>query len=203
MVAALAGLAAGVPLGAVQAQELSEKSVRSMMEYAWTMTPENFTKPDGTKIHVDHSKPDKAMVPLDVAREVIKVGRISAYAQRCGLVDEQRQNYLSLMKREEQKNKWSDQQLLYMSQLHLFAVMLLTGKVTLVERDGDKEVITNETEIASNNESCSAEQALKVKETVADYVKTGPTLAASSSAPVATPPAPAAAPVSAPAPAKK
>src|SRR5262249_47264439 len=32
------------------AQELSEKATRTFMEYAWTLTPERFTKPNGEAI---------------------------------------------------------------------------------------------------------------------------------------------------------
>ena len=42
------------------------------------------------------------------------------------------------MRREEAKAKWTDQQMLFINQLHLFTVMTLTGKVKLVEKDGDK-----------------------------------------------------------------
>ena len=45
------------------------------------------------------------------------------------------------MRREEAKTKWTDQQMLFINQLHLFTVMTLTGKVQLVEKDGDKQVV--------------------------------------------------------------
>ena len=48
------------------------------------------------------------------------------------------------MRREEAKAKWTDQQILFINQLHLFTVMTLTGKVALVEKDGDKQVIVQE-----------------------------------------------------------
>ena len=69
------------------------------------------------------------------------VARLSAYAQVCDSIEEQRANYRTFMKREEAKGKWSDQQLLFINQLHLFTVMTLTGRSPLVEKDGDKEVI--------------------------------------------------------------
>ena len=45
------------------------------------------------------------------------------------------------MRREQAKSQWSDQQLLYISQLHTFTVMMLTGKVQLVEKEGEKVVV--------------------------------------------------------------
>lgn len=58
-----------VPAGA---QELSEHAVRSFMEYAWSLTPQQFSKPDGSVIVIDKTKKAEVEVPLDVARDVIK-----------------------------------------------------------------------------------------------------------------------------------
>ena len=149
---AIAGLgrASGVMLAMALAaapaagQELSEKSVRTFMEYAWSLVPAKFTKPDGAVVEIDKKKKEQVLVPLDVAREVIRVGRLSAHAQVCELGEEQVMNYRSLMKREHEKKKWTEQQLIYVNQLHLTTVMLLTGKIKLVEKDGDKEVVVEE-----------------------------------------------------------
>lgn len=158
------------------AQELSEKSVQTFMIYAWSLTPARFTKPDGTVIEIDKEDPDKASVPLDMAREVIRVGRLSAHAQVCELLDEQVLNYRSLMIREEQKKKWTDQQLIFMNQLHLTTVMLLTGKLQLIEKGegGAKDVVIEDRKPAT--QSCSAEQKEKVRQAVVAYVKSGPDL---------------------------
>ena len=185
------------------AQDMSEKSVRTLMEYAWALTPERFTKPDGVTVEIDKKNLKSVEVPIKTAQEVIKVGRLTAHAQMCQLADEQTQNYRSLMLREQQKKLWSEQQLIYMNQLHLVTVMLLTGKLQLVEREEGKEPKVVEETVAPVK-SCAPEQAAKVKEAVAAYVKTGPSLAAAP--PVAVPPKGAAAtptPASAPAPQKK
>ena len=58
------------------AQELSEKATMTFMEYAWTLTPERFTKPNGETIIIDKSKKGEIAIPLDVAREVIRAGRL-------------------------------------------------------------------------------------------------------------------------------
>ncbi|MDX2258276.1 MAG: hypothetical protein NW205_05100 [Hyphomicrobiaceae bacterium] len=159
------------------AQEMSEKSVKSFMNYAWSLVPSQFTPPSGKTIIIDKKKKDEILVPVDAAREVIKVGRLSAHAQICDLKAEQICNYQSLMKRELDKKSWSEQQIVYISQLHLTTVMLLTGKIKLVEKDGDKEVVIDDTSSAVA-QTCSAEQKTKVKEVIDAYVKAGPKLRA-------------------------
>jgi hypothetical protein len=157
------------------AQELSEKSVRVFMEYAWSMLPQQYSKVDGTLIVVDKTKRAEVLVPLDIARETIRVGRISAHAQICNLPEDQANNYRSMMRRETGKKKWTDQQTLYISQLHLTTVMLLTGKIKLVGADGDKEVVVEEKQ--TKVQTCSDEQRKQVKDLIAAYVKAGPSIA--------------------------
>jgi hypothetical protein len=84
------------------------------------------------------------------------------------------------MKREVDKKKWSDQQTLYINQLHLTTVMLLSGKIKLVEKDGDKEVVVDEKQTPP--QTCTEEQRQKVKDLVAAYVKAGPALASNEKA---------------------
>jgi hypothetical protein len=166
-------LAVGAVAGPASAQELSDKATRTFMEYAWSLTPEAFTKPNGETIQIDKTKKAEVMIPLDVAREVIRAGRLSAHAQVCELSKEQTDNHNSLMRREIQSNKWTPQQIVYINQLHLTVVMLLTGRIKLVEKDGDKEV-TIENQAKAPAQSCSAEQKEKVKEMIAAFVATAP-----------------------------
>lgn len=161
--------------------ELSDKSVQVFMDYAWTLTPQQFSKKDGTVIIVDKTKREDAMVPIEIAREVIRVGRISAHAQVCNLPEDQSLNHRSLMRRELDRKKWNDQQTLFINQLHLTTVMLLTGKIKLVEKDGDKEVVIDEKQ--APQQTCTDEQRQKVKELIAAYVKAGPALASNEQAP--------------------
>jgi hypothetical protein len=154
---------------AAQNKELSDKSVLTLMQYAWSLVPNKFTSPDGKVIEVDKSKPSEVVVPMETAREAIKVARLSAYAQVCDLLEEQRANYQTFMKREEAKAKWSDQQLLFINQLHLFTVMTLTGKVKLVEKDGDKEVILN-SDKPEKAPTCTDTERKKVESQIKSYV---------------------------------
>jgi hypothetical protein len=187
---AMAATCAAAP---ASAQELSEKATRTFMEYAWTLTPERFTKPTGETILIDKTKRSETEVPLDVAREVIRAGRLSAHAQVCGLAQEQGDNHSSLMRRQVLAKKWTPQQMVYINQLHLTVVMLLTGRIKLVEKpEGEaaaapgtdkaaaaKEVVVAE-EAQKSAQTCTAEQKEKVKEMIAAYVKSGPALASSS-----------------------
>jgi hypothetical protein len=154
------------------AQELSDKSIRSIMEYAWSLTPQQFSKQDGTVIVIDKKKKQDVMVPIEMAREAIRVGRVSAHAQVCGLSDHQVINQRSLMKREEEKKTWSDQQLVYIHSLHLATLMLLTGRIRLVEKDGDKEVVIYESK--SDQKTCTEEEKAKVRDAIIAYVEAGP-----------------------------
>jgi hypothetical protein len=154
------------------AQELSEKAVRSFMDYAWSLTPQQFSKPDGSTVVIDKKKKDAVMVPIEVARDVIKVGRLSAHAQVCDLRDDQIGNHRAMMRREISKGKWSPQQEVYISQLHLTTVMLLTGKIKLVEKDGDKEVVVDEGKAPQT--TCTEEQRKKVKDLITAYVAASP-----------------------------
>jgi hypothetical protein len=185
-VALVAGLA--VSSGAGATQELSETTVRKYMDYAWSLTPHKFTKPDGRTIEIDKKDRSKVDVPIETAREVIRAGRLTAHAQFCELIEDQVNNHRSLMKRESEKKKWTEQQMIYINSLHLTTVMLLNGKIKLVEQqDGGKEVVIEESK--SNERTCTEEQRKKVKESIAAYLKSGPPLATASSAPAALPPA--------------
>ena len=167
----LIGGSAG-PLGA-QNKELSDKSVTTLMRYAWSMVPDKFTTPLGKTITVDRSKPSESLVPMETAREVIHVARLSAYAQLCELAEEQRSNYQTFMRREQEKGKWSDQQMLFINQLHLFTVMTLTGKVQLVEKDGDKQVVVQEGKPVKT-ESCSDTEKQKIQAQIMAFVNAKP-----------------------------
>src|SRR5215467_4660652 len=181
--AVVAALLVGPALA--QNKELSDKSVLTLMRYAWGMVPEKFTTPLGKTIIVDKAHASESIVPLDVAREVIRVARLSAYAQLCELPEEQRANYQTLMRREEAK-KWSDQQMLFINQLHLFTVMTLTGKVQLIEKDGDKQVVVQEGKPVKT-ESCTDTERKKIQDQIMAYVNAVPATPPAAAAGMPTP----------------
>ena len=159
------------------AQELSERSVKTIMNYAWSYTPDKFTPPNGKTIFIDKKNREKMTVPVAKGREVIKVARLTAHAQICDLREDQVKNYRSLMLRETKSKQWTDQQLVYINQLHLTTVMMLVGKLQIVKRDGDtdKKVVVKEGKAAAK--TCTAEQRSKVKDLITKYVSSGPALA--------------------------
>ena len=193
-------LLAGLAVSAA-AQDISENTVKAFMNYAWSMTPAKFTKPDGKVVEIDKKEREKIEVAVDVAREIIRAGRLTAHAQLCDLAELQVLNYRSLMKREIEKKKWSEQQMIYINQLHLTTVMLLTGKIKeIVEGDsGEKRPVVEDTR-AADAKSCTDEQRKKVSELITAYLKTGPAVSLDTAAP-ATPNAPVAAAPAAAAPA--
>ena len=105
------------------------------MDYAWAITPDRFTKPNGQTVEIDRNNRKIAEVPLDTAREIIRVGRLSAHAQVCDLKEEHAANFRTLMAREAIKKKWSEQQFVFMNQLHMVTVMMLTGQLKLIESE--------------------------------------------------------------------
>src|SRR5262245_28771108 len=102
--------------GPVLAQEMSKESVETLMEYAWAITPDRFTKPNGVTVEIDRNNRKAVEVPIETAREVIKTGRLSAHAQVCDLKEEHTNNYRTMMAREAIKRKWSEQQMVYINQ---------------------------------------------------------------------------------------
>ena len=153
-----------------EAKELSERSVQVLMNYAWAILPNKFTTQNGKVIEVDKKKRDEVMIPIGLARNIIQVARLSAHAQICELPEEQTANYRAMMKVENDKKKWSDQQLLYISQLHLFTVMWLTGNVKVTEKAGEKEVTVNERGTPIK-QSCTDVQKKQVKTQIDAYLK--------------------------------
>ncbi len=89
------------------AQELSDRSVKTIMTYAWSYTPSKFTPPSGKTVFIDKKNREKMIVPVANARQIIKVGRLTAHAQICDLREDQVKNYSSLMLRESRSKKWS------------------------------------------------------------------------------------------------
>ncbi len=161
------------------AQELSNQSVKTIMSYAWSYTPDKFTPPSGKTVFIDKKNREKMTVPVDKGREIIKVARLTAHAQICDLSEDQVKNYRSLMLRESRSKKWSPQQLVYINQLHLTTVMMLVGKLQIVEQKGDKKVVVKEGKAPPK--SCTDEQKKKIKELIATYVAAGPKLTGSQS----------------------
>lgn len=202
--AVIAAATGPVAAPALAQQDPSPQSVRVLMDYAWDITPDRFTKPNGQTVVIDPKNRSAAEVPLETAKEIIRVARLSAHAQVCDLKEEHTTTFRTLMGREAIKKKWTEQQFVFMNQLHMVTVMLLTGQLKVIEREqgkDGKEVQVAEESIGKKA-TCTTEQRSKVKEAITAYLKSGPQLVpAEASAGGFVPPA--ATPASAPAPTKK
>ena len=174
LTAALAGAVLGAPASFAQSpsKELSENSVVTLMNYAWTILPSKFTTPDRKTIEVDKSKRE-AMIPLDAGRDVIKAGYMSAQAQICEMWEEQSANYSALMAREQAKKKWSDQQLLYISTLHRLTIHMAAGKMRVVDKPNDEAQIFLEP-IETKKDTCTDDKRRNINQTITAYVKDSP-----------------------------
>ena len=179
---ALAGLATSV---AAQTQsKLSDKSVNTLMEYAWQILPSKFTTPAGKVIEVDKSKREANIVPVENGREIIRVAYSSAQAQVCELWEEQQANFDTLMRRENERKKWTEQQMLYITTLHRMTIHAVAGKLRVEEKAGELKVLLEP--IKPGEGKCTDEQKAKLRETILAYVKIDAPAQKGAAAPAAT-----------------
>lgn len=166
-------LASGVPAAA----QLGEKSVKTIMGYAWEQTPDKFTQMSGKTIFIDKKNPEKVMVSVDKGRQIIEAGFRTARAQVCDLYEDQVRNYYSLMMRAQTQFSLTPQQLIYANQLHQITVFLTIGKVEqVIQEDGKKQlrIIPGKAKVST----CSEEERERLKQAIDAYVKAGPDITA-------------------------
>lgn len=190
MVAVAALLAFGVPPALAQApaqapsKELSDKSVQTLMDYTWQIIPAIFRTPTGRVIQVDKKKPEEAVIPVDTARDVIRAATRSAHAQLCDMLEKQVENFNALMAREVAKQRWSEQQLLYITTLHRMTIHMVAGKVRVEEKGADEMRVILEP-LEPSKATCPDERKKQVTENIAQYVAGAPSI--KSEAPAAPP----------------
>ncbi|MEZ5853657.1 MAG: hypothetical protein R3D67_02525 [Hyphomicrobiaceae bacterium] len=156
--------------GSAQAKELSDKSVKILMDYAWTILPAKFTMPDRRVVEVDKKhKKKETMVPPEVGREIIQTGYFSAQAQLCEMWEEQTQNYDAMIRIQRAKHNWTDQQLLYITTLHRMTIHMAAGKLKVTEKNGERQVSLEP--IEPSKDTCNDEKRAKVKAAVAANIK--------------------------------
>lgn len=168
-----AGLLGGLVLIAnvASAEELGEKTVTWLMQHAFGMLPDKFTTAEQKVIKIDRSKPDDYLIPVDDAREVIKIAYNSARAQTCHLMDKQRDNYQALIKHQTDAAKWNDKQLLYIKQLHLFVVQFSTGSIKITQVGDDQKVeAVATTDKLSTVKPCADEEKKALGDKIDAYV---------------------------------
>jgi hypothetical protein len=214
------------PAAAPEAEQkggLSDSAVRVLMTYALSIIPDTYPGPDGKPVKVTKDDPNKFVIPVDDARRIVRAATRSAYAEVCELHDLERANYQTLMKGEEAKKIWSQDQMLLINALHMFSVSYFTGSIKIttkedpegadakkpangaasVSKDAEQaqpdaaDPAGTETEVvAPKRPTCSPEQKVKVTNAINAYVEAART--ATPSAPQAAapsaPPAPPATP---------
>jgi hypothetical protein len=116
---------------AAQSKGMSDSAVRVLMTYAFSIIPDDPPGPDGKRVKVDKSDPNKFLIPSEDARRVIRCATRSAYAQVCQLPELAEANFQALIKGEEAKKIWSREQLLMINALHIFAVSYFTGNIRI------------------------------------------------------------------------
>ncbi|MEL6372658.1 MAG: hypothetical protein AAFR04_01665 [Pseudomonadota bacterium] len=160
---------------ALAQKNLSETTVRKLMSYAWDLVPQKFTTPRGRVILTDKNDTKAGMVPMQVSRQIIGVARLSAYAQICGLFGLQTDNYNTMMRIELAKKKWSEQQMLFINQMHLFVVQWLTGNVRVnIDKDGKRTVQPLRGKGSKKAQTCSKSQRAKVRAAIEAYLDANP-----------------------------
>ncbi len=112
---------------------LSDSAVRVLMTYAFSIIPDQQKGADGKPIKIDKSDPKLFLIPDEDARRVIRAATRSAYAEACELPDLARANYQTLMRTEEAKKIWTEQQLLMINALHMFSTSYFSGNVKISE----------------------------------------------------------------------
>lgn len=195
---------AGAPEG--QAGGMSDSAVRVLMTYAFSIIPEEVTSPDGKRTKVDKSDVNKFLLPNDDARRVIRAATRSAYAEICQLHELMRANYQTMIRGEEAKNVWSQDQLLMIDALHTFSASYFAGglKITVTEVEDDTPAAGAAATTVSKSDAppeapadsgppteivaaptpkCPPEQKLRVTESINAYIQA----AKAAPAPVAKP----------------
>jgi len=160
---------------------LSDSAVRVLMSYAFSIIPEERKGADGKPIKVDKSDPKLFLIPDEDARRIIRAATRSAYAEACELPDLARANYQTLMRTEEAKKIWTEQQMLMINALHMFSTSYFSGNVKISEgapandaakgpaKEGSSEQKAEI--IAPTKPQCPPEQKLKVQNAINAYVQ--------------------------------
>jgi hypothetical protein len=72
------------------------------------------------------------------------------------------------MRAQRAKNKWTDQQLLYLTTLHRMTIHMAAGKLKVTEKDGEQ--VVNLEPIEPGGDTCNDDKRKRVKELVAQQI---------------------------------
>ena len=104
-----------------------------MSTFALSIVPDQVPAgPGGQMVKVDKSDPNKYLIPLDDARQIIRVATRSAYAEVCQLPELEKANFDALMRGEKLRG-WTAQQMMFIHALHTFATSYFAGNVKITE----------------------------------------------------------------------
>jgi hypothetical protein len=158
---------------------LSDSAVRVLMTYAFSIIPDQRPGPDGKPLKVDKSDPNKFLIPDEDARHVIRAATRSAYAEACEMPELAQANYEAMIKGEEAKKAWSEDQLLMISALHVFSTSYFAGNAKITDAapadattaaEGDAPEQSAEI-AAPKRPQCPPEQKQKVMNAINAYVQ--------------------------------
>ena len=165
--------------GADQKSGLSDSAVRVLMTYAFSIIPEQQTRPDGKTIKIDKSDPKPFLIPDDDARRIIRVATRSAYAEACDLPELARENYKTMLLGEIAKKTWTEQQLMMINALHMFSTSYFSGNAKITEApdadskgaEGADQAAGGTDLVAPKKPQCPPEQKQKVESAIKAYVQ--------------------------------
>lgn len=160
-------------------KDLSDKAVQIMSALATKLVRAQEKDGKGEILEIDKSKPETFMIPLDDARYVIKIGRVSAHAHICRLLELEAKNYLTMMAVERARKKWTKPQLVFINRLHLFTVMWMSGSAEISEVDPtekkkkfDVEKANKKVEEAkAKTKKCTEAEIKKIEKQVESSIK--------------------------------
>ena len=165
-----------------QAKGQSDRAVTILMEFAWNSLPRQFRGSDGEVIVIDRANKNEVMVPLEKARQIVNVGDLSARAQYCDLPEEQTANFQSMMRRELASEKWTKQQVVFITLLHATTVAYLTGtmKVLFQGEGGTAPEIVMKGPVWT--EPCTDKLREDIKSRITAYIAEAPAIPAATDA---------------------
>ncbi len=156
---------------------ISDKTVTTLVNYAWRAVPPQVTLRSGKVVKFDRTKRKEIELPKETAKEIVVAAYRSYEAQICDLPAAMVANRDAMMTRFLKKGKWSDQQVQYANLLHAFVVSYMSGKVELRyvdENKTDVKVADIPPEKVVPPKKCAPNQKKSVDERIYKYYNTTP-----------------------------
>ncbi|MCH9808821.1 MAG: hypothetical protein K0U74_13925 [Alphaproteobacteria bacterium] len=179
LVAVVTAIIFAGPAFAQKQSSISDKTVATLVNYAWRAVPPQVTLRSGKVVKFEQSKRKEIELPSATAKEIIVAAYRSYQAQICDLPAAMVANRDAMMTRFLKKGKWSEQQVQYANLLHAFVVSYMSGKVELRYIDENKTDV-KVSEIAPEKviepKKCEPDQKKSVEQRIYNYYKATPGL---------------------------